>query len=91
MISRCQKLLSGDLTRKKVEKIISILKTFDLSKATDEEVSEITVILKENDNQYFSDDIINYLIFLIDNIAHDNSVKKIMKEFRNYTEQIQKF
>lgn len=91
MISRCQKLLSGDLTRKKVEKIISILKTFDLSKATDEEVSEITVILKEIDNQYFSDDIINYLIFLIDNIAHDNSVKKIMKEFRNYTEQIQKF
>ena len=80
MISRCQKLLSGDLTRKKVEKIISILKTFDLSKATDEEVSEITVILKEIDNQYFSDDIINYLIFLIDNIAHDNSVKKIMKE-----------
>jgi len=48
-------------------------------------------LLRWCNNQYFSDDIINYLIFLIDNIAHDNSVKKIMKEFRNYGEQIQKW
>jgi hypothetical protein len=92
-ISRCLRIMfDGTLNRLKVSEVMEILKTIDLSKATDDELSKIVTILKGIENDLMlSDEVDNYLIFLIDNMEKFTKEKiiVILNSFKDKIGKIQ--